>query len=76
MFCECDCFDTYQSLHGETVSVGDKQDIPVEGCGSIALQLKVTDGLRKVTLHDALHVPHLGMNLVSLGTLQSAGATY
>ena len=76
MFCERGQFESYQLSHGDTVSVGDRRDIPVEGRGSVALQLASADGPRKVVLHNVLHIPRLGMNLVSLGSLQSAGATY
>lgn len=60
----------------ETISVGDQKNVPVVGRGTLTLKCQLPEGVRTVVLHGALHVPRLGMNLVSLGTLQRKGATF
>lgn len=77
MFCDRGYFRSYTANGGnETISVGDARDIPVTGAGSIELKCRLPNGTRTVVLHGVLHVPRLAANLVSLGTLQRAGAKH
>ena len=43
------------------------------GRGVIALECKTNNGLTKVLLQDALHVPNASNNLISMGRLTKAG---
>ena len=40
------------------------------------MKCRLPNGMRTVILHGVLHVPRLATNLVSLGTLQRAGARH
>jgi hypothetical protein len=71
MFCNWKVFSNYVASHGgETVSVGDKCTLVVEGQGSVTLKIQLSNGFWTIVLHGALHVPWLATNLVSLGALQ------
>jgi len=75
MFCDQGHFHSYTANEGnETISVGDARDVPIAGTGSVEMQCRLPDEIRTVILHGVLHVPKLAANLVSLGTLQRAGA--
>jgi len=52
------------------ISIGDAWNISVAGHGTVVFEAQLPNGYHKVTLHNALHVPGLAANLVSLGTLQ------
>ena len=65
-----DWFDTYESCNGGNVIVGNNAPCKVTGIGSI--RLRTRDG-RKLTLTRVQHVPTLGKNLISLGTLDDLG---
>jgi len=52
------------------ISVGDAQNVPVTGCGTVVFEAQLPNDYHKVTLRNALHVPKLAANLVSLGMLQ------
>jgi hypothetical protein len=71
MFCNWKVFSNYVASNGgETVSVGDKHTLVVEGWGSVTFKIQLLDGFQTIILHGALHVPQLATNLVSLGALQ------
>lgn len=76
MFTSRNSFFLYEDVDGEYVSVGGLHRIPVKGQGSVRFKSKTSDGIANITLTDVLHVPNLGANLVSLGTLQQAGAKF
>jgi len=77
MFCDQGHFHSYTANEGnETISVGDARDVPIAGTGSVEMQCRLPDEIRTVILHGVLHVPKLAANLVSLGTLQRAGAKH
>ena len=59
----------------DSISIGDAQDVPVAGCGTVTFEAQLLNSQHKVTLYNALHVPKLAVNLVSLGTLQHQGAS-
>jgi hypothetical protein len=46
------------------------------GQGSVTLKTRLSDRFKTINLCDALHIPHLTMNWMSLGTLQHEGATF
>ena len=77
MFCDRHFFTSYTPTSTpESISVGDRRDIPVAGRGTIRFQARLLDGYRSITLHSALHVPKLAANLISLGTLQQQGVGF
>jgi len=57
------------------ISIGDARDFPVTGHGTVVFEAQLPNGYHKVTLCNALHIPKLAANLVSLGTLQRQGAS-
>jgi hypothetical protein len=77
MFCNQKVFSNYVASHGgETVSVGDKCTLVVEGRESITFKIQLSSGFRTIVLHGALHVPWLATNLVSLGAFQREGSSF
>ena len=46
------------------------------GRGSISLRCQLPNSYKTVVLHEALYIPGLTTNLVSLGALQREGAMY
>ena len=67
-----DWFDTYESCNWGMVVVGNNAPSKITGIGS--MRLRTTDR-RKLTLTRVRHVPALGKNLISLGTLDDLGYT-
>ena len=65
-----DWFDTYESCHGGTVIVGNNAPCKIAGIGFIRLR---TSDRRKFILTRVRHVPTLGKNLISLGSLDDLG---
>ncbi|KAJ3557795.1 hypothetical protein NP233_g11654 [Leucocoprinus birnbaumii] len=75
MFSNRDLFLTYEEVKNDHISTGGSHRIAVEGRGTIRMFTRVhPEFLSTVTLENVLHVPELNANLVSLGTLQRAGA--
>ena len=68
-------FYQYRVVDNRHVSVGGFNRIAVAGTGSIKFKTNIPDGVNEICLHDVLHIPGLGANLISLGLLQRAGAT-
>ena len=62
-------FTNYWEIIDENISVGGSSQLCIEGIGSIIFKTNVLLGINNVTLHEALHVPTLGANLISLGLL-------
>ncbi|CAN1769644.1 Retrovirus-related Pol polyprotein from transposon RE1 [Linum perenne] len=58
-------FKTYSSVHNMAVEVASGQQIPVAGFSDITM--------KNLRLHDALHVPSLVPNLISVGQLTDNG---
>ena len=69
MFTSREHFTTYTESSNEFVTVGGHNRVPVAGRGSVLFSAKLPDSCPNITLHDVLHIPHLGANLVSLGAL-------
>ena len=75
MFANRQFFMLYEPLKDEYVTVGGSHKVPVEGQGVVRFRAKLHgEQLCNITLTEVLHIPALGANLVSLGTLQRAGA--
>ena len=62
-------FTNYAKSSNEFVTVGGRNRVPVAGRGSIHFTALLPNGRLNIILHDVLHIPHLGANLVSLGVL-------
>lgn len=75
MFANRQFFMLYEPLKDEYVTVGGSHKVPVKGQGVVRFRAKLHgEQLCNITLTEVLHIPALGANLVSLGTLQRAGA--
>ena len=60
--------------HTSTVIVGDGRSLPVKGKGSIEMNAMCENGkIIKLTVYDALYVPELRTNLISIGKLNKKG---
>ena len=53
-------------------TVGGLNKLPIARIGSITFKANVPNGVNNVILHDVLHIPTLGANLISLGLLQAS----
>ena len=69
MFTSCNHFTKYLESSGKFVTVGGHNHVPVVGQGSVRFSSLLPNGHLNITLHDVLHIPHLGANLISLGAL-------
>ena len=71
---DCLLFTSYTLITSHTphdfISIGDTQDVSIAGHGTVVFEAQLPNGYYKITLHNALHIPKLAANLVSLGTLQ------
>jgi transposase InsO family protein len=77
MFSKRELFDKYESTSGDFVSVGGQHKVPILGRGSVKFQSQISPHqISDVILNDVLHIPSLGANLVSLGTLHRDGASF
>ena len=68
-------FTNYTKSSNEFVTVGGRNWVPVAGRGSINFSALLPNGRLSIILHNVLHIPHLGANLVSLGTLHQQGVS-
>ena len=68
-------FTNYAKSSNEFVTVGGRNRVPVAGRGSIHFTALLPNGRLNIILHDVLHIPHLGANLVSLGALHHQGVS-
>jgi len=75
MFMDRKYFISYHESTGEFVTVGGQNHVPVIGRGSIKFQAILPHGYINLTIHNVLHTPQLGANLVSLGILYCQGIT-
>src|SRR5882762_5570554 len=75
MFYDADYFTQYALIVAESIEVGDRRALPIVGRGSITFKSRLPNGVRTVVLHGVNHVPHLWMNLVSLGQLECEGVS-
>jgi len=75
MFMCCKSFTNYTKFLNEFVTIGGHNQVPVAGQGSINFTALLPNGCLSIILHDVLHIPHLGANLVSLGVLYHQGVS-
>jgi len=68
-------FTNYTKSSNEFVTVGGRNRVPVAGQGSINFTASLPNGRLSIILHNVLHIPHLGANLVSLGALHRQGVS-
>jgi len=75
MFTNKQHFSTYVNSVDEFVTVGGHNHVPVAGRGSVCFSAILPNGRLNITLHEVLHIPHLGVNLISLGALHCQGVS-
>jgi len=75
MFMDQKYFISYHESTGEFVTVGGQNRVPIISRGSIKFQAVLPHGYINLTIHNVLHTPQLGANLVSLGILHCQGIT-
>jgi len=75
MFTSYNHFTKYSKSSGEFVTVGGHNHVPVVGRGSVCFSSLLPNGHLNITLHNILHIPHLGTNLISLGALHRQGVS-
>ena len=75
MFTNKQHFLTYVNSVDEFVTVGGHNHVPVAGRGSVRFSAILPNGRLNITLHEVLHIPHLGVNLISLGALHCQGVS-
>ena len=66
-------FDTYEAISNRHVFLGDNGMVEAVGKGSILVETQVKGQMRRITIHDVLHVPKLHANLLSVRKLASKG---
>jgi len=75
MFTNKQYFSTYVNSVNEFVIVDRHNRVPVAGRGSICFSAILPNGRLNITLHEVLHISHLGVNLISLGALHHQGVS-
>ena len=75
MFTNKQHFSTYVNSINEFMTVGEHNHVPVAGRGSVCFSAILPNGHLNITLHEVLHIPHLGVNLISLGALHCQGVS-
>ena len=75
MFMDQKYFISYHESTSEFITVGGQNRVPVVDRGSIKFQAVLPHGYINLTIHNVLHTPQLGANLVSLGILHRQGIT-
>ena len=66
-------FDTYEAISNCHVFLGDNGMVEAMGKGSILVETQVKGQMKRITIHDVLHVPKLHANLLSVSKLASKG---
>ena len=67
-------FHTYEVIAPRNVHMGDDSVVKTIGMGSIVVEAVCKGRSRKITIKDALHVPMLQANLLSVSKLISSGS--
>ena len=75
MFTNKQHFSMYVNSINEFVTVGGHNCVPVAGQGSVCFSTILPNGHLNITLHEVLHIPHLGANLISLSALHHQGVS-
>src|SRR6476646_2983791 len=66
-------FDTYESISGRHVFLGDNGMVDAVCKGSMLVESHVKGQVMKIRIHDVLHMPKLNANLLSVSKLVSRG---
>ena len=66
-------FNTYEVIAPRNVHLGDDSVVEAIGVGSIVVEVLVRGQSRRIRIKDALHVPKLQVNLLSVSKLVSSG---
>ncbi|KAG3108551.1 hypothetical protein PI125_g11731 [Phytophthora idaei] len=70
-------FEELDEVSGRQVRVATTKLTPVEGVGSVLLNVRMNDGqTARIRLHQVLYVPKLEMNLLSVYQAVQAGAKF
>jgi len=65
----------YVNSINEFMTVGGHNRVPIAGWGSVYFSTVLSNGRLNITLHEVLHIPYLGVNLISLGVLYCQGVS-
>jgi len=65
----------YVQTADQYITIGSHNHIFIAGHGSVKFQAKLLDGILTVVLHNIIHVPGLGANLVNLRVLHKEGVS-
>ena len=68
-----EAFATYEVISPRNVHMGDDSIVEAVGMGSIVVEVMVRGQPKRIRIHDALHVPMLKANLLSVSKLVSSG---
>ena len=75
IFSEWHLFFSYHSLtNNEYIIINKHYYISIAGIRSVTLMMVLPNGISKLTFTDALHIPMLEANLISLSVLYHKGA--
>jgi len=66
-------FDTYEVIAPRNVHLGDDSVVEAVGMGSIVVEVITRGKMNRIRIKDALHVPKLHANLLSVSKLVSSG---
>jgi transposase InsO family protein len=66
-------FDTYEVIAPRNVHLGDDSVVEAIGLGSIVVEVSVRGRSKRIRIKDALHVPKLQANLLSVSKLVTSG---
>ena len=75
MFMYHKSFTNYTKSSNKFVTISGCNQVSIAGWGSINFTALLPNGCLSIILHDVLHIPHLGTNLVSLGALHCQGVS-
>jgi len=75
MFTNKQHFSTYVNSINEFVTVGGYNCVLVAGRGSVYFSTVLPNDCLNIIFHEVLHIPYLGVNLISLGALYHQGVS-
>ncbi|KAH9144615.1 hypothetical protein AeRB84_011452 [Aphanomyces euteiches] len=72
-YCNNAAWFTNLRPHDGAVRAANGEDMPIEGCGTVVLEMNTTAGIVKVTLDDVWYIPTIHFNLFSLPRVTERG---
>ena len=66
-------FTDFQSIPVRNITVGDNRVIHATGRGNVPVKVQVNDKIQEGVINQALYVPDIGVNLVSVSRLAQSG---